>query len=117
MAIELTYSTTTITLPNPVFENSEQLNIKNVRKRTRGLITKIFRDPIWEKYTTLFYVIQGCSSTNVSEFKNFVQLSYGKEIILVDYEAYTWTGILLPGEITQQLRTCGFVIQFEFQGI
>ena len=121
MAIELSYPyispTVTITLPNPLFENSEQLNIKKIGKRTRGLITKLYRDPIWEEYTTLFFICQACSQTEITDYVNFVETSYGKEIKLIDHENNIWKGVLVPAEITEQLRYCGFVIQFEFQGI
>lgn len=118
--IELSYPYTTptvsVTLPAPLLENSEALNQKRIYRRTSGLIGKIFRDPIWTQHTTLYYICQACSQTQRDDYLTFVAAALGDEVKLVDYETRTWKGILFPAEITQQHRTCGFVIQFEFQG-
>jgi hypothetical protein len=108
--------TTTITLPNPLFENSEVLNQKRIVRRTRGLVSKVFRDSIWSEYTTLYYICQACSLTQRDDYLTFVSTAFGKEVKLIDYEVRTWKGILIPAEITEQHRSCGYVIQFEFQG-
>lgn len=111
-----TSPTVTVTLPNPLFENSEVLNQKRIVRRTRGLTSKIFRDPLWDEHTTLYYICQACTLTQRNDFLTFVTASYSKEVKLIDYEVRTWKGILIPAEITEQHRSCGYVIQFELQG-
>lgn len=106
----------TIYLPKPVFENQEKLEQKRIVRRTRGLSSKVFRDTIWTQYTLLHYICEGCSDEERTNYLEFVELTYGKEVKLTDYENRIWRGILLPGEITQQYRTCGYVIEFDFQG-
>jgi hypothetical protein len=112
------YSSPTVTaeLPAPVFENEEKLEQKFLFRRTRGLVSKIFRDSNWPSYTTLTFICQGCSTVQRAGYLTLVSQSLGDEIRLTDYESRTWRGILIPGEITDQLRSCGYVIEFQFQG-
>ena len=111
-----TSPTTTITLPAPLFENSEVLNQKRIVRRSRGLVGKVFRDPLWDEHTTLYYICQACTLTQSNAYLAFIVTAYGKEVKLIDYETRIWKGILVPAEITEQHRNCGYVIQFEFQG-
>jgi hypothetical protein len=118
--IELSYPVTsptiTVTLPSPLFENSEKTEVKRIVRRTSGLASKVFRDTLWPDYTVLYYICQACTSTQRANYLSLVSQSYGNIIKLLDYESRTWTGILIPAEITEQHKNCGYVIQFEFQG-
>ena len=118
--IELIYPvsgipTYAIELPRPVLENSEQINSKRIVGRSRGLEGYVFRDPMWPQYPRLAYICEACSEQQKDDYLDFVKDTYGLLVKLIDYENEERVGLLLPGEITEQLRDCGYVISFDFE--
>lgn len=118
--IELSYPydspTISVTLPAPLFENSETLLQKRILRKTIGLTNKNYRDSNWPQYYSLFMICDACTDTQRDDFFTFLETAFGLEIRLVDHETRTWRGLIIPGEVTETRQSCGHVIQFEFQG-
>jgi len=108
----------TLELRNPQFDDVEQLEFRRVNRLTRGATRKFFRDPAWPSAQRLIYSFDNLKEVKRSEYFDFLKLSLGKEIGLLDFESRQWYGILLtPQSPVQHEDRPGLNISFEFEGI
>ena len=116
--IVLTFGTLVLTLRNPEFGDSRNLEIARINRKTRGGDLVVFRDPMWPKTEVLRFAFDYLTETKAYALDHFLKVSLGQEITLVDYEGRSWTGIIRApqGSIKQQGR-CQYQADFEFEGI
>lgn len=107
----------TLTLRSPELEDSEKDVYNRIIRESRGGDQKIYRDNKWPQSRLLNYEIIFNKNQVVLDFLNFVSVSIGKEIGLLDYLSRQWRGILIPPEtiFTHRGRSDRSV-NFEFEG-
>lgn len=110
--------TTNLTLPSPIFDNSERRHYSQIVRESRGGTLHYFRDSNWGKYKRLNFTLNRLRcGQSYTELLDFLKLSIGKEIKLVDHENRTWRGVIVTPEasIVQDSRS-GYSITLEFEG-
>lgn len=117
--ITLTIGGDDITLRAPLFADREELFLERISRKTRGGDLKVFRDDEWAKIRTFRYKFEGLDSDKVIEMFQFLHLSLGLKIQLVDHEGITWEGYIVnpQGETAQYVRQCGHTTEFDFEGV
>lgn len=116
--ITLSYEQYSITLRNPDFSNTEDLEISRINRKSRGGDLLMFRDPIWPVTQNLNYKFSFLKQSDLNNLLHFMDLTLGQTVTLVDYEGRTWTGIIItPGSEVSQPERQDFAAQFQFQGI
>jgi hypothetical protein len=116
MSVTLTYQSTSIVLRNPDFGNQEVYEQRRINRKTRGGDLQIYRNPIWPQTNTFKYTISNLKEEEKQAFLNFLRLSLGQEITMIDYEGRSWTGFIsAPNEETSEQTRKNNVISFEFQ--
>lgn len=110
--------TTTLTLKNPAFGNTDSLRFVKIDRRTRGGDRKIFSDLEWAKTQTLELTIENIceTETTLDELLNFLNTSLGKQIGLLDWENRQWEGIILAPETEIIPTVRGYRIRIIFEG-
>jgi len=106
-----------LVLRNPEPDNSDVLSFNRIKRESRGGSLIIFADPKWPKSQTLHLTVNNLTGQQVSDMKNFMMASLGREIGLLDWENRQWRGVIKTpdAQITQQGRH-NRSITFEFQG-
>lgn len=121
MATVLNYQSSngliTLTLPSPDFDNTEKLDFDRINRKTRGGDLIVFRDSIWTATKTLVYKFSYIPQVRINQLLQFMRLTMGLTIELIDFEGFVWNGIIMTpsGEVSQPGRE-NFTAQFEFQG-
>jgi hypothetical protein len=108
--------TSTLTLKNPILESTYSQYVKHLYKKTRGLTPKMYRDNQWPEFIKLFVITQGATVSHVNTYHNLILATAGKELKYTDQDGLIYKVFLFPGEVTQQYRSCGYVIKFELEG-
>jgi hypothetical protein len=110
----------TLVLRNPEFGNKISFNANRINRKSRGGTLRVFRKLGWPKFHTLQMDISVLSTTQIEDFKTFLNTTLGLEIGLTDHEGRTWKGIITTPDtdITQISGTsCGnFATSFQFEG-
>lgn len=116
--IELIYSTTTLILRNPEFDDKDSNEQLRIQRKSRGGDLIIFRDNAWPKIETLKYTFKLLKQEDAIKLLNFFQISLGKSITLIDHYTRTWTGIISnPTSTVKQETRYNYNIEFDFQGV
>lgn len=109
---------------SPVMGNTERLNFQRISRNSRGGDPIIFWDNIWPTEDVLSFSFTYVTKSEADQFKNFLDLTLGKDVKMTDHESQVWKGIILnPGvEFTNQGKRdeCGneqFSFSIEFQGV
>lgn len=93
--VDLTYSSTTITLPAPQFDNVTEINLTRINRETRDKTLKVFSDSLWPEVERFEWTFIGLSLTQRDNLIAFIKLTLGKPITVVDHETRTWTCIII----------------------
>ena len=117
--ITLTVGSDSITLRAPLFSDREELFLERISRKTRGGDLKVYRDEQWAKIRTFRYKFDGLDADKVLEMFQFLHLSLGLKVTLVDHEGLTWEGYIVnpQGETAQYVRQCGNTTEFDFEGV
>lgn len=86
--------TTTLILPNPEVGNRTSYLPNRISRKSRGGTKQVFRDPAWPTLTTLTMDIGSLTTTQRGDLRDFLILTLGKTVGLLDYEGRAWTGII-----------------------
>ena len=119
--ITLTYPFTspslTLTLRVPEYEDTEKDGYNRVIRESRGGDLKVFRQSIWPLSKLVNYEIIFNKNQQVLDFINFISVSVGQEIGLLDYYNRQWKGIIIPPEVnTTHASRSNRIINLEFEG-
>ena len=117
MSITLVSGTTVVELRDPDFGNQLKVEITRINRKSRGGDQIIYKDLAWPITKTISYKFSYLSQTDVYNLMNFINLTLGQNILLIDFETRSWIGVIITpaAKITQPERE-GFSAQFEFQG-
>lgn len=109
--------TETLILRNPVFGNAHRLEYQRINRTSRGGTLLIYADPVWPKQQVLVIQVDGLKESKKTEFLQFLNLSLGKEVGLLDHESRQWKGIITtPEAAATQVDRNSYSISFEFEG-
>lgn len=86
--------TTTLILPNPEVGNRTSYLPNRISRKSRGGTKQVFRDPAWPTLTTLTMDIGSLTTTQRGNLQDFLILTLGQTVGLLDYEGRAWTGII-----------------------
>lgn len=115
-AVTLTYGTNTITLRPPEFDNVQSISLDRIARKTRNGDLIIFRDPNWVKNEVFKYSFVYLTQRQVYDLLNFIQLSLGQNVTLVDYEGRIFVGTIInPAAVMAQPGVDNFTVDIEFQ--
>ncbi len=108
----------TVTLRAPEFGNSDVLDMKKIKRESRGGTLQIYADPQWPKVSRLHMEFAVLTEAKAQEYLAFRKATLGKEIKLVDYESRIWTGVMTDTDspITRAKRGCGLTASLAFEG-
>lgn len=115
--LTLTWSSLTVVLRNPEYDNKFQYQQTRVNRTTRGGTLVVFADPIWPKLKKLEFTVTYLQGIQMQELQNFLLASIGQTIGLVDWEGQHWQGIILnpEAEISNPQRG-NWSVGLQFQG-
>jgi hypothetical protein len=116
--------TTTITLRNPVFGNTERMHVNRVANRLRGGEVKTMRDSIWPRNRIFTVTFNEITRTVAQNFLDFLQTNLGLEITITDHEGRAWDATILnPGGAVSDeggindSDDCRHTIELEYIGV
>ena len=113
------YSSPTLTLEidNPDFDNVEQFEFRRINRRSRGGTLDFYRDESWTKCKRLIMSFSGLSEIQRNDMLEFLQLSIGTEVGILDFESRQWRGLILtPTTPLEEPGKIGFSFTLEFEG-
>ncbi len=116
-SISLTYGSTILTLRNPDFGNSHRLEMARINRKTRGGDLRIKRDPMWPESEILTFKFSYLKESDTLKLLHFYEQSLGKDVVLVDYEGRSWTGIITNKPTIGEGSKNNFTTDIVFQGI
>lgn len=93
--ITLTCSGGSVTLRNPEFGNSEQVELQRAFNETRGGDVRVFRDSNRPNSTRITITVRMMTSAKAAELLTFLRDCIGQLTTFVDENARSWTGIIL----------------------
>lgn len=116
--VTLTYGSLSMTLRNPDFENVDRIEVSRISRKTRGGDLVIYRDPAWPTTRSFDLKFSFLSEIQTRNLLRFLDQSLGQNIVLVDWEGRSWTGIITTplAEVTQPGRE-NKTAHFLFQGV
>lgn len=121
--VTLIFEALTVVLKSPEFGNVNGISQSRIQMNSRGGDLIIFRDPMWPTTETLKFQFKDLPNYKAKNFLNFIDVSLGQDITLVDYEGVSWTGIITNSQTaaTQEgpefdVACSGFNVEIEFQG-
>lgn len=85
----------TLTLRNPDFDNVEQFEPRRINRRTRGGKLDLYRNNSWPKAKRFIYTFSSLKEQDIEDMIEFLEVSLGQEIGLLDFESRQWKGIIL----------------------
>jgi hypothetical protein len=109
---------TSITLKNPEFLNTDELQFTRIDRRTRGGDRKLFSDQDWGTVQTLRLRVEKLCDKDADEIISFLNQSNGREVTLFDWEGRQWPGLIINSStevFTDENETTTFDIVFEGQ--
>lgn len=109
--------TSTVTLRNPDWGNTDTLASDRINRVSRGGTLIIFNDPMWPTQQTLQLAVLALTEAQVSELLTFFKATLGLLIRLADWEGRSWLGIITtPDATVTRNRDCSHNVTFEFEG-
>jgi len=91
--ITLTSPISSITLPNPILGDSEQLDVKTKFEYSMSRVVHSTKKTT--PHSKLTIAFEDITRTKMLEFQTFLLNGRGKSCIYVDYNGITWIGTLL----------------------
>ncbi len=111
--------TLTLTLPNPLLGNRQELELTRIMRETMGGNTIVYGDPTWPKIEILRFKFEKVDDTLAQDMRDFLSQTLGEEVKLTDYEGRVWTGIIInpSGQFVDlDDSACYNATEFDFQG-
>ncbi len=96
--VVLVCSASSITLRNPTFGNSEDLDVVRTLNISRGGTPRLFRDTLWPDTTEQSISFNVLTRAKAQELLDFFQSCLGLLVTYTDYEDRDWEGIILNPE-------------------
>lgn len=116
------YGNQTVVLNTPVLGDTDEIELTRINRETRNNDFIVYRDPMWPKSERFKYKFENLSQQQVWNFLNFVEMTLGQNVTMIDYLNQSWTGIITnPGMSATQdgrndVNLCsGFSMDVEFQ--
>jgi hypothetical protein len=110
----------TVTLRSPEFDNIEQLEFQRINRRTRGGDLTIHRQDYWPIAERLSMNFTNLTHSVGDSLLEFLAVSIGQEIGLLDNENRQWRGLILTPSARLSAdtgRECQYSVSIEFEGI
>ena len=108
--------TTTVNLRGPDLGNRTRLEFQRIKRETRGGTLIVWADPMWPKNEHLVLSFSGLSETEGQAVLDFIYLTLGKEIGIVDWEGNTQRAITItPNEPLVRNSRGNLSINLEFE--
>lgn len=117
MALNLTYSTYSASLPSPELGDILRYSSQAVNRQLKGGLPKIFKDPSWPVIEIRQYSIKNCTLAQVTDFENLYRASIGLSVTLEESYGVILTGYIMNTTVeilTLDDRNCGSY-DFEFE--
>lgn len=108
--------TTTLTLKNPDFGNSDSLQLYRIDRHTHGRSRKIVSDDRWKTNETLELTMTNVCHVTTDAIVSFLNDSLGGEIGLLDWFGRQWRGIIVTPETDVITNSGGWSITITFEG-
>jgi len=87
--------TLTVEVPAPEFDNQEAYNVRRVNRKSRGGTLDIYRDSNWPSVREFTFSFHYLTDEQRREILEFLNVSLGEEIGMLDFESRQWRGIIL----------------------
>jgi len=84
-----------IELRNPEFNNQEMFTHQRINRKTRGGKLDIYRDESWPSIQKLDYKIGTLTDVQRVALLNFLDVTLGQEIRIIDFESRVWKALIL----------------------
>lgn len=112
-----TSPTHTVTLPQPLLSNREELEATRIQRKTRGGDLKTYVDTSWPITEIFRFKFQDLTDAQKLALFTFTGVSLAQKVKLTDHEGRIWNGVIINpnGEYTQVFRDCGHTAEFDFQ--
>lgn len=112
-----TYGTHSLVLRNPDFGNKDSVESRRINRKTRGGDLIVMRDTIWPVTEILEMTFSYLKESQVNAIVEFLRMTLGQQVGLVDYEGRAWTGIILtPSESISTQGRDNIQVTIQFQG-
>jgi len=109
--------TLTVEIPAPEFNNQEKYNVRRVNRKSRGGTLDIFRDDSWPSVRNFDFQFEWLSDDQRVDILNFLDVSLGEEIGMLDFESRQWRGIILtPSSELADAGPCKHGVDLSFEG-
>lgn len=116
--ITLTYGSLVVSIKSPVFGNKESVEVRRIVRKTRGGDLTICRDLAWPKTIIVTYAFSYLKEIDYTRLMEFMSVSLGQIITLLDYEGRLWQGIIItPGNDFSETGIQDTGAGFQFQGV
>lgn len=113
----ISFDALTLTLPGPLFNDTESKDFTRISRTTRGLTQDVFRDSTWPDGTTLQWVFTDRPKSDVDDFLEIVEASAGLLIDITDYKDIEYEGFITEHSTSQPRKGCGYTISFTFETV
>src|ERR1700733_11361666 len=100
LPVIISYGSLTVVLNTPVFGNTDTLEQTRISRTTRGGDQIIFHDPIWPTTEKLVLKFEDLTQQQASQYLDFMNITLGNNVTLVDHNGRTWVGLLVNPEAT-----------------
>lgn len=111
--------TTTLELKNPEFGNDDSITWTRIDRQTLGGDRIIYSDPAWANFEafrlTVRNIDEQCHAT-IDDIVNFLNVSLGEEIGLLDWENRQWKGIISAPDSDITTEASGHTVTIVFEG-
>jgi hypothetical protein len=113
----LTYSTTTITLPAPDFNDRTDAKPDRIQRKTPGGELITYQAGTWSKVKTYRYSFSALTLTQRDDLMAFLLATLGLPVTVVDHQTLTYTGIVTNpnGDFSEVLQNCGYTCSLEIE--
>jgi hypothetical protein len=105
-----------VTLRHPDFGDANTYEQFRVSRRNRGGDLQIYHDPMWPTTETFSFKFSYLEPETADEFLEFLKLTVGRKVTLLDHYNRTWDGFIITpeGGVVQEKRTT-LTAAFKFQ--
>jgi len=108
--------TTTVELRGPDLGNRNRLEFQRIKRETRGGTLIVWADPMWPKNEQLVLSFSGLIETEGQTLLDFIYLTLGQEIGLIDWEGNTWRVVTMtPSDPLVRNSQANLSINLEFE--
>lgn len=108
-----------VTLRNPEFDNTDELNIVRALNRSRNGTVSTYRDSSWPKSQLKSFTVRNLARADALDLLDFQYNCLGKEVTYTDMEDREWVGAILNPQdgITAEGANCQYSVSFQFRGV